>query len=278
MILLNQMSFAYRKQAPLFDQMDWEVQPGQVIGLLGKNGAGKSTLMGLLAGLLKPTSGDIQVNGYRPFGRSPLFLQELILLPEENFLPEKNTMQRYIGSLAAFYPRFDRAKMNQLQKDFDLPYDQKLGRMSFGQRKKFLIAFAIASDCKLLLLDEPTNGLDIPSKSLFRKIVTANIEDDQTVIISTHQVKDVENLIDRAVIVNHGKVIFDEEMLSLSDQWYFGFGSQADEHSVYVEKSMGGYHYIAPLKADQQPSQISLEILFNAVIINRLHTPKPVNA
>ncbi|AWW29034.1 ABC transporter ATP-binding protein [Echinicola strongylocentroti] len=278
MILLNQMSFAYRKQAPLFDQMDWEVQPGQVIGLLGKNGAGKSTLMGLLAGLLKPTSGDIQVNGYRPFGRSPLFLQELILLPEENFLPEKNTIQRYIGSLAPFYPRFDREKMNQLQKDFDLPYDQKLGSMSFGQRKKFLIAFAIASGCKLLLLDEPTNGLDIPSKSLFRKIVTANIEEDQTVIISTHQVKDVENLIDRAVIVNHGKVIFDEEMLSISDQWYFGFGPQADEHSVYVEKSMGGYHYVAPLKSAQQPSQISLELLFNAVINDRIRTPNTINA
>ncbi|GGZ31200.1 ABC transporter ATP-binding protein [Echinicola pacifica] len=278
MILLTQMSFAYQKNKPLFDQMDWQVGSGQVIGLLGKNGAGKSTLLRLLAGLLKPKSGDISIHGYRPFDRSPLFLQDMIILPEENYLPDKSSIQRYIKSIASFYPEFDHAKMVRMQEEFDLPKDQKLGNISFGQRKKLLIAIALASGCKTLLLDEPTNGLDIPSKSLFRKIVTANLRDDQTIIISTHQVKDVENLIDRAVIVNDGKVIFDEDMLAISDQWYFGLSSLPDAEAVYSEKSMGGYHYITALGPGKQPSQISLELLFNAVINKQLHSPQPQNA
>ncbi|WP_186756650.1 ATP-binding cassette domain-containing protein [Echinicola salinicaeni] len=278
MILLNNMSFAHKKQTQLFNQMDWEVHPGQVIGLLGKNGAGKSTLLRLLSGLLKPHSGSININGFTPFDRSPLFLEELILLPEENFLPERTSMKQYTKSLASFYPRFDHEKLDKLLDEFNLPRDKKLGRMSYGQRKKFLIAFALSSNCKLLLLDEPTNGLDIPSKSLFRKLVTANIQEDQTIIISTHQVKDVENLIDRVVMVDNGKVIFDEDMLTISDRWYFGFAPQADEDSVYVEKNMGGYHYIRPLQSGQHPSQVSLEILFNAVVNKQLVYLKPVNA
>ncbi|MBD8490848.1 ABC transporter ATP-binding protein [Echinicola sp. CAU 1574] len=278
MILLKNMSYAHRKQTQLFDQMDWEVQPSQVIGLLGKNGAGKSTLLRLISGLLNPKKGEIQVNGFKPFNRSPFFLQDLMLLPEENFLPEKTRTQRYINSLAPFYPHFDRDKMTELQKAFDLPFDQKLGSMSYGQRKKLLIAFALASGCKTILLDEPTNGLDIPSKSLFRKLVTAHMQEDQTIIISTHQVKDVENLIDRAVIINQGKVIFDQNMLDIADQWHFGFSATPSETSVYAEKSMGGHYFIAPLQPGQQASQVSLELLFNAVISNQLYLPQPVNA
>jgi len=278
MILLERMSFAYRKRTPLFDQMDWEVHPGQVIGLLGKNGAGKSTLLRLLSGILKPHSGSININGYTPFDRSPLFLEELILLPEENILQERTSMKQYAKSMASFYPGFDHNKLDTLLDEFSLPRDKKLGKLSYGQRKKFLIAFALSSNCKLLLLDEPTNGLDIPSKSLFRKLITANIQEDQTIIISTHQVKDVENLIDRVVMVDNGKVIFDENLLKISDDWYFGFGSLLPEDQVYFEKGMGSYHYIKPFSPDLNPSQVSLELLFNAVTSGQLVQPKTINA
>lgn len=265
MIQLKNVSYGYGKSGNLFQNMDLDIAEGNIVGLLGKNGAGKSTLLRLINGLLKAQQGDVAVLGFAPFERSPYFLQEVIMIPEEHNLPDKAVMARYAASLSMFFPRFENERFQSLLKDFDLDSSKKLGKCSYGQRKKFLIAFALSSGCKLLLLDEPTNGLDIPSKSLFRKMVAANLQADQTVVISTHQVKDVENLIDRVILVDHGRVVIDQDMLAISDRYAFGFSSQLQDSWVYAEKGQGGYQYIKNLEGGEQATQVNLELFFNAV-------------
>lgn len=265
MIQLKNVSYGYNKSENLFQNMNLEVKEGNIVGLLGKNGAGKSSLLRLITGLLQIQRGDITVLGYSPFDRSPYFLQKVMLIPEEYNLPDKTGMERYASSLAMFYPHFEKEKFQLLLQNFDLDPSKKFGKCSYGQRKKFLIAFALSTGCRLLLLDEPTNGLDIPSKSLFRKMVAANLNPDQTVVISTHQVKDVENLIDRVILVDHGIIVVDQDMLAISDRLAFGFSTQQNEAWIYAEKSQGGYHFISELNPGENPTQVNLELFFNAV-------------
>jgi len=265
MIQLKNVSYGYRKLEKLFQNMDLEVREGNIVGLLGKNGAGKSSLLRLTNGLLKVQKGDISVLGHDPFERSPYFLQEVITIPEEYNLPDKSSMGKFASSLAMFYPNFEKERFQSLLQSFDLDPSKKLGKCSYGQRKKFLIAFVLSTGCKLLLLDEPTNGLDIPSKSIFRKMVAANLRTDQTVIISTHQVKDVENLIDRVILVDQGQIVLDQDMLAISDRYTFGFSTHQNEKWIYAEKAQGGYHFITDLTQGENPTQVNLELFFNAV-------------
>lgn len=265
MIQLRNVSYGYRKLEKLFQHMNLEVREGNIVGLLGKNGAGKSSLLRLTNGLLKVQQGDISVLGHDPFKRSPYFLQKVIMIPEEYNLPDKTVMERFASSLAVFYPNFEKEKFHSLLQSFDLDPSKKFGKCSYGQRKKFLIAFALSTGCKLLLLDEPTNGLDIPSKSIFRKMVAANLRTDQTVIISTHQVKDVENLIDRVILVDQGRIVLDQDMLAISDHYSFGFSAQLSKAWIYSEKAQGGYHFFKRLTPGENPTQVNLELFFNAV-------------
>lgn len=265
MIQLRDVNYGYSKSENLFQNMDLEIKVGNVVGLLGKNGAGKSSLLRLINGLLKAQQGDVSVLSFAPFERSPYFLQQVMMIPEEYNLPDKTTMETFANSLSMFYPTFETGRFQSLLKDFDLDPYKKLGKCSYGQRKKFLIAFALSTGCKLLLLDEPTNGLDIPSKSIFRKMVAGNLNPDQTVVISTHQVKDVENLIDRVILVDQGRIVLDQDMLAISDRYSFGFSTQQSEAWIYAEKAQGGYHYFEELTPGENPSQVNLELFFNAV-------------
>lgn len=163
MLNINQLSFAYKKQPPLFQQISIEETPGKIIGLLGKNGAGKTSLLHLISGLLTPASGEISVLNHYPSKRNPNFLNQVYYVPEEFFFPNL-TMKAYVNAFAPFYPNFDHEKMDQLMDNFDLQPKLNLNKISLGQKKKFRIAFALATNCPLIILDEPTNGLDIPSR------------------------------------------------------------------------------------------------------------------
>jgi len=265
MILFDEMSYAYNKPDKIFNKLTWNIPEGNIVGLLGKNGAGKSTLLQLMCGLLKPHSGDISCFGYKPFDRHAGFLEEVLFVPEEHYLPPSTSLKNYTKTYSSFYPKFDHLKMGKLIGDFNLETDRKFGKLSYGQRKKYLIAFALSSGCRLLLMDEPTNGLDIPSKSLFRKIVAANLEENQTAIISTHQVKDIENLLDSVVILDNGQVIFNQDMIEIGGKYVFGMSSKEDPDALFAEKQAGGYHILKKATLSNQPSQVNLELLFNAV-------------
>lgn len=263
MITIQALDFAYKKQPPLFDKLSLKLKPGSITGLLGKNGAGKTSLLKLVAGLLYPHSGVIEVTGYKPKDREASFLADIFLVPEEFFLPSIS-MARYIKANSIFYPRFDHSLLEKLLLEFELEANKSIHKLSYGQKKKFLISFALASKCRLLILDEPTNGLDIPSKSIFRKVMAGNLDEDQLVLISTHQVKDVENLIDNLVMLADGKVILQKDLLDISSQLHFESTTSTDDEKVlYSEISPGGYKVIK--RQYNGSSSVDIELLFNAV-------------
>jgi len=266
MISIDQLSFHYKKQPEFISNLTFEQESGSIVGLLGKNGAGKTTLLNLMAGLLNPQEGSIEISGFTPFERQPDFLGDLFMVPEEFQFPQVS-INLYLKATASLYPNFDEEKLDGILKDFELDRKSMIHKLSQGQRKKFLIAFALATNCKLLLLDEPTNGLDIPSKSIFRKVLVGSVTDEQLVIISTHQVKDIEAILDTVVILDQGKIIFKESMEQITRHWQFmHVASPSDmKEVVYSEKFPGGYKVIVPSTGEEE-TEVDLELLFKTII------------
>jgi len=264
MIDIKDLQFTYsKKQRPLFQDLHCELTSGSIVGLLGKNGAGKTTLLKLMIGLLRPTTGSVSIIGHEPGQRLPSMLQEIYFLPEEFYHPTV-TIKNYVKANAGFYPRFDENLMQRLIADFELPVNKRLHEMSYGQKKKFLISFALSTKCRLLVLDEPTNGLDIPSKAIFRRVMAGSLDEDQLVIISTHQVRDVENLIDRVLMLEQGKFIMQKNLHEISSKLRFATATSPEgENVLYHEMVPGGYKVITP--QTDGDSTVDIELLFNAI-------------
>lgn len=268
MLEARNLSYHYNTEKPVFEQLSLSLSAGNIYGLLGENGAGKSTLLKLIAGLLHPNEGKLNVLGFTPKDRSPHFLQEIYIVPEEFELP-KWTLARFVDLYAPFYPRFERGVFASYIKEFGLNIDDNLSSLSFGQKKRFLLSFGLATDCKLLILDEPTNGLDIPSKSIFRKLVANAIHEERTFIISTHQVRDMENLIDPIIILADGEVIFQQAYEQIAERLSFSREQELidAESIVYKETTFSGHMVVRENRTDKE-SRVSLELLFNAVMGN----------
>ena len=266
MISIKQLTFHYKKQQALFADLSFHQENGSITGLLGKNGAGKSTLLKLMAGLLKPQTGQLEINGFKPFDRLPDFLSDVYMVPEEFSFPPV-TIACYVKATAPLYPNFGYEKMDKILLEFELDRQKNINRLSHGQRKKFLIAFALATNCRLLILDEPPNGLDIPSKSLFRKILVSSVTEDQLVLISTHQVKDIDTIIDKIVMIDQGELVLNENIFSITEKWQFKTVQSLNgaENVVYHEKCPGGYRIVLPANNGEE-SDIDIELLFNAIV------------
>jgi len=268
MIQIENLTFSYNKKRHLFDQLSLNLPSGNIYGLLGKNGAGKSTLLKIIAGLLFPQQGKLDVEGFQPGDRYPQFLSEVFLVTEEFELP-KLTMECFVQINSPFYPRFNLTLFQAYITEFKIPREQKLSALSYGQKKNFLLSFGLATDCKLLILDEPTNGLDIPSKSLFRKIVANAIHEDRSFIISTHQVRDMENIIDPIIILDEGKIIFFQNSEQISQKIAITRQTEMpNKDVVYYESYLGGYTLVKENKSREE-SKINLELLFNAMMGNK---------
>ena len=266
MLTIKNLNFSYAKQEGLFSDLSLELSAGNIYGLLGKNGTGKTTLLRLVCGLLFPHEGRCEIFGYRPQDRCTAFLSRVYFIPEEFYMPAL-TSSEYMKLYAPFYRKFDLEFFQHCLKEFELPHAKRLSTLSYGQKKKFLIAFGMATHCDLLVLDEPTNGLDIPSKSQFRKLLAAAITDDKTFIISTHQVRDVENLIDSVVVLDQGKIIFDHSMSGVAQHLSFEIQSSPPQPSdvFFSEKTLNGYRVVKTNRVGDE-SQVDLEMLFNAII------------
>jgi len=264
MVTIKGLKFSYSsRQAPLFEHLDCQLPSGSIVGLLGKNGAGKTTLLKLMIGLLTPTQGVINIIDQYPAYRNPSLLREIYFLPEEFHYPSVS-IESYVKANAGFYPRFDEQLLARLISDFELPQNKRLGQLSYGQKKKFFISFALSTRCRFLVLDEPTNGLDIPSKAIFRRVMAGSLDEDQLVIISTHQVRDVENLIDRILMLENGKFIMQKNLFEISSKLHFATTNSVEgENVLYHEMVPGGYKVITPQAGSDSP--VDIELLFNAI-------------
>ncbi|MGC4103738.1 ABC transporter ATP-binding protein [Ferruginibacter sp.] len=267
MVSIQNVSFAYRKK-PVFNGLNLNFQAGHVYGLLGKNGTGKSSLLRNIAGLLFPQKGTISVNGFTPADRLPDFLQDVFMVPEEFYLPDI-PVAGFIKSYVPFYPCFNNDKFRDYMSVFEIPSDSTLQNMSYGQKKKVLISFALASNAKLLLMDEPTNGLDIMSKSQLRKILAQALDEERCIIISTHQVKDLENLIDRITVIDDGKILFDQNVDDISQKLSFRFANNESDlaTALYKESSLAGNVIVTP-NIEGEETKLDLELLYKAIVTN----------
>lgn len=268
MISIKDLHFAYRRKK-IFSGLSLDLQAGYIYGLLGKNGTGKSTLLRNIAGLLFPDKGTISVMGQNPGKRRPTFLQEVFMVPEEFYVPNV-TLRQYLKQNAPFYPRFNEEQFSKYVLEFEIPIDNTLQQMSYGQKKKALISFGLATNTSLLLMDEPTNGLDIMSKSQFRKVMASSVDESKCIIISTHQVKDLENLIDRITIIDEGTILFDQTIDQISRKLQFGFAFDQEElrDALYAERSLKGNAVITPNR-NGNDTRIDLEMLYKAIVTNR---------
>lgn len=212
MISVKNVTYGYQKGHNVLDDFSLEFQEGGIYGLLGKNGTGKSTLLYLMMGLLRPQKGEVTCNGVQTQLRDPEVMKELFIVPEEYDLPAVN-LSRYVDSLRPFYPRFSDDILKRCLAGFEMTTDIDLGALSMGQKKKVYMCIALAANTRYLLMDEPTNGLDILSKSQFRKVVISGMDDEKTIIISTHQVHDVEHLLDHVTIIDQNRVLLNEAIV-----------------------------------------------------------------
>lgn len=269
MVHIENVSFGYPNKTQLFEDLNVSLPLGNIYGLLGKNGAGKSSLLKLIAGLLFPKKGCLHVGGFLPKDRRPEFLSEIYLVTEEFEVPAMG-MKRFVDLYSPFYPRFNQELLQVYLNEFNLPTDEKLTALSYGQKKKFLLSFGLATDCQLLILDEPTNGLDIPSKSQFRKVVASAIHEERSFIISTHQARDMENLIDPIIILDEGQIVFFEDYEQISKKLTVNKIKTLPsiDQVVYSESNFSGYTVVEENTSDVE-SNMNLEILFNAVVNNR---------
>lgn len=268
MIQLQNVNFHYKKRTPLFRALNLDIPTGNIYGLLGKNGAGKTSLLKLISGLLFPKSGDIQVMGFNPGERFPAFQSDVFFIPEDLYIPAIK-IETFEKIYSPFYPRFNKNQFQQYLDEFQVPQDQKLTELSQGQKKKAIISFGLATNSRLLILDEPTNGLDIPSKSLFRKILATAVSGDQICIISTHQVRDMGTLLDPIIILDGGKIIFHGSVEEIAQKLQFevSYSRGAPEEVLYTERVPGG-HMIMKENKDGEETEVDIEIFFNAMVSN----------
>lgn len=263
MITLKELSFSYSRQKEVLDRINLEVGSGHICGLLGKNGEGKTTLLNLLSGQIFPDQGSCLVLEETPSERNARFLQRIFLLPEEISMPEVTAIE-YIKMYAPFYPTFRDDICKACIESFEINISDRLSKMSQGQRKKVAITLALAAHTPLLLMDEPTNGLDIPSKATFRRLVASLVDDDQTVIISTHQVRDLESLIDTVLILDQRQILLNKTLNEIGEKLYFGL-LLPEEKALYSEPTPQGTIGVTA-REDKEETAVSLELLFNAAI------------
>lgn len=266
MITIKNLDFSY-KNAAVFKNISLNFKRGNVYGLLGENGVGKTTLLKLICGLQHPTAGTCTVDEFVPSERNPYFLQNIFFLPEE-VITDDTTPEKFVKKLGVFYPRYDHEYFLNLMNELEVDATKKFDALSYGQKKKALLACALSLRTDYLLLDEPTNGLDIPSKALFRKVILQHCTDETTVIISTHQVKDVENLIDPIVILDHDEVLLNATFEEISNKLYFEYGAEKSDDALYSEMMPGGYINVLPNNFEME-SKVNVEALFNAVRNNK---------
>ncbi len=272
MIQVQNIDFRYAgAKHNVFNNFSLTLKENNIYGLLGKNGTGKSTLLYLISGLLRQQQGTILIDGISAQERSAEVLKDIFIVTEEFELPSVS-LATYVKINRSFYPNFSQEVLENCLKDFDLPLSLKLNELSMGQKKKVYMSFALATGTRFLLMDEPTNGLDIPSKSQFRKVIANNMTDERTLIISTHQVHDIESLLDHIVIMNQSQLLLDASVSDICEKYSFEYRNPAemDDNVLYAEPTLQGNAVIAQRKEGDDETQMNLELLFNAVINGKL--------
>ncbi len=262
MIDISNLAFSYGSKTVLQD-ISLQIREGNIYGLLGENGVGKTTLLTLLCGLKRPQKGTINVDGRNPIDRDPSLLAEQFYLSDE-VAPLHARPVAFARENGVFWPRFDMDRFMTILQEFEVDPAQRMDTMSSGQLKKAWISFALACNARYYYMDEPTNGLDIPSKAQFRKAVTKYTSEDAAIVISTHQVRDLENIIDPIIILDNRAVLVNATVQEITGKLFFDYGTELRADTLYRELTPGGAIQVYP-NATGEESKINVEAFFNTV-------------
>ena len=266
MIQIDNLAFSYGP-VEVLRNISMRLEPGRIYGLLGENGVGKTTLLTLLSGLKKCGTGSIEIDGRIPYRREPGLLADLYYLPDE-VAPENDRAGNWAKGKGRFWPRFTIGRFNEIMAIFENDPSMKMNAMSSGQLKKTYISFALACGTRYLFLDEPTNALDIPSKAQFRTAILKFTPEDSTIVISTHQVRDLEDIIDPIIILDRQDVLLNATVEEISRKLYFDYSNTLNPASLYSEQLPGGFIQVYP-NTGGRDCKVNVEALFNTVHKNK---------
>lgn len=268
MIQIDHLSFEYGHKT-VYNDFSLAIQDPGIYGLFGRNGSGKSTLLKLISGLLFAHGGRLSVMGHEPHHREPDFLAQVYIVPEEFHLPNISLVQ-LIKSQAPFYPSFSRAHFQEYAQIFEIPTDKGFETMSLGQKKKAVIAFALATHTPILLMDEPTNGLDILGRAQFKSILARPEHASRIVLISTHQAHDLESLMSHVLFVDGGQLALAADMMTLQRALCMGVTDDIGLLSdvIYQEQLGQQVAYVAA-NHSTQALPIHLELLYKALSLQK---------
>jgi len=265
MLNINNLTFRYPHQPLLFKELNLVLEDGHVYGLLGKNGAGKSTLLKNMIGLAFPAKGDCLLNGINVSNRPVQILEDMFFIPEDLFSPSITPTQ-FVANTACFYPKFNQSDFYHYLKIFDVDLDGPISKQSYGQQKKTMIAFGLATNTNMLIMDEPTNGLDIPSKVQFRKLIASVQTENRYIVISTHQVRDLDSLIDTMLILHKGEIVVNSSLEEMGEKLTFGvYRDTAGLTVLYEEENIRGKNAILKNNAGEF-GKVDMELIFNAIV------------
>ena len=272
MLKLEKLTFSYpRRHEPVVDDFSLDLGEGGIYGLLGPNGAGKSTLLYLISGLLTPKSGRVTIKGIDSSRRLPETLSDIFIVPEELTLPAVR-LDAYVKMNAPFYPRFSHEDLQRHLSTFEVNdiARYKLSSLSMGQKKKIFMCFALACNTSLLLMDEPTNGLDIPGKAAFRRFIASSASDDRIIVISTHQVRDIDRILDHVIIMNNRSLLLNETINAITDRLAFLNTSDREliDRALVAQPGIGNAQIIVPNDGSYD-TEVNLETPFELATTRR---------
>ncbi|MBR3937463.1 MAG: ATP-binding cassette domain-containing protein [Bacteroidaceae bacterium] len=252
-----------------------QIRPGHVYGLIGRNGQGKTTLLNCITGLLRPKkkeAGVVYIDGFPVNASNPNILSKFFYVTD-TIASLHLRSDIYADTLFHFYPHFNKEKFTECMELFQIDTKQFIDEISLGQRKMTFLSYAFASGVPYLIMDEPTNGLDITSRSVFRKLVASYMDQDKAIVISTHHINEISTLLDHIFILNDKHIVFDHSVMETGCALSFVESDNMTDDALYSMSSAYGKRIILP-NTNNSDSEIDYELLFEAVLEN----PTLINA
>ncbi len=227
-LVCNELSKTYGSVRAL-DHVDLKLDEGKIVGLLGPNGSGKTTLIKLASRLLVPTEGEVRICGELP---SPATKAIVSYLPDRNYLPDWMKTKDLLEMYQDFYGDFDVQRAQEMLGSLNIDYDTPLKNMSKGTKEKVQLILTMSRHAKLYLLDEPIAGVDPAARDYILKTIISNYDETATVLISTHLIADVENVLDEAIFLKEGQIVLHKNVDELRNET----GKSVDEYFREVFK------------------------------------------
>jgi ABC-2 type transport system ATP-binding protein len=207
------------KNTTALDSVNFEIQSGRIVGLIGPNGAGKTTALKAILGLTS-FDGELNVLGYDPRTQRDKLMEQVCFIADVAVLPRWIRVREAVDFVAHVHPRFDRAKCEGFLKRTKLTPDQRVRQMSKGMIVQLHLALVMAIDARLLVLDEPTLGLDILyRKQFYQSLLEDYFDENKTIIVTTHQVEEIEHILTDLMFIRDGKIVLDTDMEAVSDRF-----------------------------------------------------------